>query len=197
MTTAPRSSTRKAPAKTATPTTSGQRKGAGSQRPGTAPTLAVHVPRWAVLGSLLTAAAGLGVSIYLTIAHYATTVTLACPQSATVNCEKVTSSAQSTFLGVPVAVLGTAYFAVMLVLCLPAAWRRRSGGPLGSLRWVRPFATLGGVGFVAWLVYAELFVIDAICLWCTTAHVLALLLFGFVSLGAAATEQNGDYSGIG
>jgi len=152
----------------------------------------VRAPRWAVFGSLLTAASGLGVSIYLTIAHYTATVTLACPQSATVNCEKVTSSPESMFVGLPVAVLGVAYFTVMLLLCSPAAWRVGGPGALGRLRWLRALAALGGVGFVAWLVYAELFVINAICLWCTTVHVLAFILFGFVLLGtAAAVETDG------
>ncbi len=156
-----------------------------------------RAPRWAVAGSLLAAAVGLGVSIYLTIAHYTTTVTLACPQTATVNCQKVTSSAQSMFLGMPVAVLGTAYFAVMLLLCLPAAWRAGGPGPLRWLWWLRPLAALAGVGFVAWLVYAELFILDAICLWCTAVHVLALVLFAVIVLGTAAeTESPSGHSGI-
>ena len=162
----------------------------------------LSVPRWAVIGSLLAAAAGLGVSIYLTVAHYTETVTLACPQTATVNCEKVTSSAQSTFLGAPVAVLGIGYFAVMLLLCLPAAWRAGGHGPMGRLRllhwlrWLRPLAALGGVGFVAWLVYAELFIVNAICLWCTAVHVLAFALFGVIAFGTAAatTEPAADGS---
>jgi uncharacterized membrane protein len=141
-------------------------------------------PRWALIAAPLTAAAGLAVSIYLTIAHYTTTVTLACPQSATINCEKVTTSAQSQFLGMPVAVLGAAFYLIMVLLCLPAAWRRDRRG---VLRHIRLLAALGGVGFVAWLVYAELFVIDAICLWCTSVHVLTLLLFGIVAFGTAAT----------
>jgi uncharacterized membrane protein len=149
----------------------------------------LQAPRWAVLGSPLASAAGLGVSIYLSIAHYTTTVTLACPQTATVNCEKVTSSAESTFLGIPVALLGAAYFAVMLVLCLPVAWRVADSGPGRALRWLRAVAALGGIGFVAWLVYAELFVIDAICLWCTTVHALTFILFGIIALGTAAATE--------
>ena len=35
-----------------------------------------------------------------------------------------------------------------------------------------------GLGTVLYLLYAELFAIDAICLWCTTVHVLTLVLFG-------------------
>jgi uncharacterized membrane protein len=139
-----------------------------------------------VLGSLLTAAAGLGVSIYLTVAHYTTAVTLACPQTATVNCEKVTTSAQSSFLGAPVAVLGAVYFAAMLALCIPQAWRHP------ATRWIRVLGALGGIGFVAWLVYAELFVINAICLWCTSVHVLTLVLFSVIVLATASGTQEAD-----
>ena len=135
-----------------------------------------------MVSSALTAAAGLAISIYLTVAHYTAAVTLACPQTATVNCEKVTSSAQSVFLGIPVAVLGLAFFTAMLALCSPWAWN--SIRP--ALRWIRVLAAVAGVAFVAWLVYAELFVIDAICLWCTSVHALALLLFSLTALGTAA-----------
>jgi uncharacterized membrane protein len=143
----------------------------------------VRAPRWATFGSLATTLAGLGVSAYLTVSHYTTTVTLACPENATINCEKVTTSAQSMFLGIPVAVLGLAYFAAMALLCTPAAWRAASPLP----RLIRVLASLVGVGFVAYLVYAELFVINAICLWCTSVHVLAMILFALTAFGGAAT----------
>jgi uncharacterized membrane protein len=42
---------------------------------------------------------------------------------------------------------------------------------------------------VLYLVYAELFILDAICLWCTAVHVLALALFAVVGVGAAAVES--------
>jgi hypothetical protein len=35
-----------------------------------------------------------------------------------------------------------------------------------------------GLGTVLYLFYAELFRIDAVCLWCTSVHVQALILFG-------------------
>jgi uncharacterized membrane protein len=172
------------------------RAGTGTRKGGrTDSAPSVRAPRWAVFGSLLTATAGLGVSIYLTVVHYTATVTLACPQTTTVNCEKVTSSPESMFLGLPVAVLGVGYFLAMLLLCSPAAWRVTGPGPLRALRWLRPLAALGGVGFVAWLVYAELFVINAICLWCTAVHVLAFVLFGIVALGTAAAVETARAKG--
>ncbi|ACU53195.1 Vitamin K epoxide reductase [Acidimicrobium ferrooxidans DSM 10331] len=119
----------------------------------------------------LIALAGLGVATYLTIAHYDTTVTLACPDTGIVNCAKVTTSPESTILGIPVAVLGLGFFLAMGVLSLPFAWRHRA---LDAVR-----LALAGVGvvFVLWLVYAEIVKIGSICLWCTSVHVMTLTLF--------------------
>jgi uncharacterized membrane protein len=123
--------------------------------------------------SLALALGGVAVSTYLTIAHYTTPKILACSSSETINCDLVTSSAQSKFLGVPVALLGLLWFIGMTVLCLPVAWR--SGSRLVHV--ARLAGAIAGIGFALWLVYAELFIIGAICLWCTVAHVLAFGLF--------------------
>ena len=140
-------------------------------------------PRWIVPAGLAVSAAGLAVSVYLTIAHYTTTVTLACPATGTIDCQKVTTSPESVLLGIPVAVLGLLYFAATAVSFLPALWRR----PEPWLRAARLGMTVIGLGMVARLVYAELFQIDAICLWCTVVHALAFALFAITALGTAAT----------
>ncbi|HET9172887.1 MAG TPA: vitamin K epoxide reductase family protein [Actinospica sp.] len=141
------------------------------------------VPAWIAPATLGTAAAGLAVSVYLTIAHYTQSVTLACPATGAIDCQKVTTSPASMLLGIPVAVLGLAFFAAAAALGLPAAWRARS--PL--IRDTRLALSVLGVCFVARLVYAELFEIDAICLWCTVVHVLAVALFAITALATAAT----------
>lgn len=133
--------------------------------------------------SLALALAGVGVSTYLTIAHYTTPEILACSASGTIDCTRVTTSQQSTVLGIPVAVLGLVFFVGMSALCLPAAWRsdRR------MVHLARLAATTIGIAFVLWLVYAELFIIGAICLWCTVAHVLAFGLFAITLVTAPDT----------
>jgi uncharacterized membrane protein len=73
----------------------------------------------------------------------------------------------------PVAVLGLAFFVAMAALCLPWSWRR----PEPIVRYARLAAALGGVAMILWLVYAELFIIDAICLYCTVVHGLTLIFF--------------------
>src|SRR5665213_2052470 len=72
---------------------------------------------------LLCSFAGLGVSIYLTLAHYSKAVTLVCSNTGAINCEKVTTSPQSMIFGIPVAVLGLFFFVPMIALSLPRAWR--------------------------------------------------------------------------
>lgn len=77
--------------------------------------------------TLLLSLSGLGISLYLTVAHYTTSMTLACPDTGVVNCEKVTTSPQSVIFGVfPVAVLGLAFYVFMVVVNSPWAWRERS-----------------------------------------------------------------------
>ena len=76
--------------------------------------------RWVRVAAPLLCLAGLGVSAYLTIAHYNAKVILACPATGIVNCAKVTESPQSAILGVPVALLGLLYFVAITPLHLPA-----------------------------------------------------------------------------
>ncbi|HTZ45430.1 MAG TPA: vitamin K epoxide reductase family protein [Jatrophihabitans sp.] len=126
------------------------------------------------LSSLIVATVGLLVSAYLTYEHFTAATTFACPESATINCQKVTTSRWSHLGPIPVAVLGLLYFAGMTLLCLPVAWRARLLVP------VRVAAASVGVLVALVLVWIELFRVDAICLYCTAVHVCALTLFGTV-----------------
>lgn len=125
---------------------------------------------------------GLGASIYLTIAHYDSSVQLVCSDKGLVNCEEVTKSPESMLFGViPVAVLGLAFYAFMAVINSPWGWRLKY--PL--VTWVRFGSVIVGVCFVLYLVYAELVEINAICLWCTSVHVATFLIFVILVFHAA------------
>jgi uncharacterized membrane protein len=135
-------------------------------------------PSWLGVTTVVIAIAGVAVSAYLTYAHYASSAILACSGSGLVDCERVTTSAQSIVAGIPVAVLGLVWFIATVAFVSPAAWR--SHAPW--VRWAR-LADVGvGMAMVLWLLYAELFVIRAICLWCTVVHVLVFALFVLVML---------------
>lgn len=130
------------------------------------------VPRWAVAATFILSLIGLAVSTYLTIAHFDTANILYCNSTGVIDCALVTTSAQSHFLGVPVAVLGLAQYVAMTVLCSPWGWHRPQ-------RWIHVarFALAGvGVAFVLWLVAAEFLIIGHICLYCTAVHVVTVAL---------------------
>ncbi len=120
------------------------------------------------------AVVGLAASVYLTVEHFTSSSTFACPENATVNCQKVTTSSYSHLFGVPVALGGALYFVAMVALVSPPAWR------IAALQRVRLVAAGLGVVAVLYLVWAELLRIDAICLWCTVVHVCAVWLFAAV-----------------
>jgi uncharacterized membrane protein len=131
-------------------------------------------PRWPAVVGTTASAAGLAVACYLTYEHFTSSSTLACSGGGAINCLKVTTSSYSAVAGVPVALLGVVFFAIMVVLQLPAVWRR----PERAVRVARLGWAVVGLGTVIYLLYAELFAVDAICLWCTAVHVLTLVLFG-------------------
>jgi uncharacterized membrane protein len=131
-------------------------------------------PRNRVEASFVVSLVGLAISVYLTIEHFTSPAVLACPEGAVINCAKVTSSQWSVMLGIPVAVLGLGYFVVMTALLTPAAWRRTTLAP------IRIAGVILGVGMVVYLIWVELFRVDAICLWCTAVHVCTVALFAAV-----------------
>lgn len=128
--------------------------------------------RWQPIATLLLSVYGLGASIYLTITHFEPKA-LACVTNATFNCEKVTQSPQSEIFGIPVAMLGLAFFVPMLLLCLPMAWRSADR----RIHLARLGLSATGIGMILYLIVAELFIIKSICLWCSSVHVATFLLF--------------------
>jgi uncharacterized membrane protein len=148
-------------------------------------------PLWLQLSTLVLSVAGLGVSVYLTIAHYSSPAILACSDSGVVNCAKVTTSPQSMVFGVlPVAVLGLAFYVFMVAINTPWAWRSR----LRAIWWARLGGIVAGIGFVLYLLYAELIQIGNICLWCTGEHVITFLLFVllifYATIGTGSTASD-------
>jgi uncharacterized membrane protein len=108
----------------------------------------------------------------LLIAGYLTSVRLAggLPVCGPLHgCETVALSPYSTIFGIPVAILGLGFSIVQLGLAL--AWWRR-----GDRRALLALYGLGLLGalFVIYLTYLELFVIDAVCVWCASYAITVL-----------------------
>ena len=141
-------------------------------------------PVWLQWTSLVLSLAGLGVSVYMTIAHYTSTNILVCSNKGYIDCAKVTTSPESMVFSVfPVAVLGLAFYVFMTAINTPWAWR--SG--IAAIWWARLVGIITGIGFVLYLIYAEVIQIGNLCLDCTTVHIITFLLF--VVLVYAATMR--------
>lgn len=145
-------------------------------------------PRWPGLVGSAASVAGLGVSGYLTYEHYTGSNSLVCSDKGLVNCLAVTTSSYSKVAGVPVAVLGLVFFVAMLVLQLPAMWNRAEP----AIRRARLVWAVVGLITVVYLLYTELFRIDAICLWCTAVHVLTFIVFVSTVLATLSTYPEDD-----
>ena len=71
------------------------------------------------------------------------------------NCTKVTTSPQSYVFGIPVAVLGLAFYVFAVAIMSPWAWRSMARREVGLIRLA---LAVVGIGFVLYLLYAELFI---------------------------------------
>ena len=115
--------------------------------------------------AILVSAAGSAVSIYLTMLHYGGVVP-ACPTSGTINCEAVLSSRYALIAGtsIPTSAAGIVWFAISAGL-----WTRAPG-------WVQVAWALVGLATVVYLLFVEIVLLGAICLWCTAVHALVVIL---------------------
>ena len=87
-------------------------------------------------------------------------------------CETVALSQYSRIAGIPVAVFGVFLSSVLLILAL--SWWRK------GYRWLLAghyVLSLVGVIFEGYFTYLELFVIDAICVYCVSYAISLLLRF--------------------
>lgn len=110
--------------------------------------------------------AGLALSAYLTVLHYQGVVP-GCPTTGPINCDAVLSSGYAVVAGtaVPTSALGIVWFAVSTALWI-AGWRRVTYAWAGI-----------GLASVTMLVFTEIVLLGAICLWCTAVHILVLAQF--------------------
>ncbi len=106
---------------------------------------------------------------WLTVKHFTQTIV---PCSLTHGCELVTTSAYSSILGIPVALLGSIFYFTMITGTFIAL-------ESGNKKIFRYVTRLTIAGFLAslWFVAAQIFIIHAICQWCMGSAITSTLLF--------------------
>ena len=119
---------------------------------------------------------GVFLSTYLTLYKLGYLGELQC---AVGSCETVNTSRWATFFGLPVAAWGLGFYVATLGLVMLGIQERYADSRGVSIALVA--MTGWGVLFSGWLTYLELFVIDAICMWCVISAIIVAIMF-FVSL---------------
>ncbi|MGH3244722.1 MAG: vitamin K epoxide reductase family protein [Trebonia sp.] len=153
-------------------------------------------PLWLQIVSFVLAIVGLAISAYETYAHFNGSHLAGCPTGGggTFNCTAVITSPQSMVFGVlPVAVLGLAFYVAAVPLFFPSAWTpgiqrffpRRWRIQPRLVDVVRLGSVVVGMGFVMYLIYAELYQIGDVCEYCTGVHIVTFLLFCITVFSAA------------
>ncbi len=124
---------------------------------------------------LLVAFLGFLDATYLTIEHFRG---VAPPCTILEGCEQVTTSKYAVVLGVPVALAGSFYYLAVFVLSVLYL----QTGKFGFFK-LATLATVFGFLFSLWFLYLQLFVIDAICVYCIFSFLTstALLVLGWVA----------------
>lgn len=108
-------------------------------------------------------------SAYLTITHYQNIIP---PCSIVTGCETVLNSSFSEFLGIPVALFGSIYFAVLTIFLILMMQKNLKNGRKILLIFTS-FGALGAIYFLS----VQAFVIKAFCQYCLVADLTALAIF--------------------
>jgi vitamin-K-epoxide reductase (warfarin-sensitive) len=113
--------------------------------------------------------AGIIVSSVSLQRHYAKSATAFCDFSQKFSCDIVNRSEQSSIIGIPVAGIGVAGYAVLFVLATFS--KSRSGTPNRLLG-----AAIAGLAFALYLTYVEAYVLETWCILCLTSLALIILI---------------------
>jgi uncharacterized membrane protein len=113
---------------------------------------------------------GLGIllSIYLTYNYYSGSQAAFCGAGS--ECDMVRESGFSSFLGIPVALVGVLGYSLIFISAVIPMTKRN--------KWLTLYIlTFTGFVFSAYLTYLEFFVIDALCVYCMVSAILMTGLF--------------------
>jgi uncharacterized membrane protein len=147
---------------------------------------------------LLFAALGLGASLTSTYVHYNLLVDRSfssfCDVSATVSCTQAYLSPYGSILGVPVALAGVFFFALVLGIAALSG-RKTPRAAESAPAYVFALSTMG-LAFVLYLGYASFFVLHAVCILCVITYISVIALF-LISAGATSFPMTTLHTRIG
>lgn len=127
------------------------------------------IPNWIIIAFAVISFIGFVDATYLTATHY-----LGVPPncSAFSGCEQVTTSEYSAIFGIPISLGGSIYYILLLLLSVAYIETKKQI----ILSFIKPIVTLGFI-FSVWFVYLQLFVINAIFIYCMISASATTILF--------------------
>jgi len=134
-----------------------------------------YILQWFIFGLSVI---GIGIALYLTSVHYET-APLLCSTSGFIDCGRVINSAYSLIplTDISITIPGLFWSIIMGIIALVLALGISPFHRLLLERiqvWVEIPAALA----VLYLLYAEIVLLHAICVWCTAFHVVIICTFG-------------------
>ena len=124
-----------------------------------------------------------------------------CDVNTSVNCTQAYLSRYGTLWGVPVALLGVLFFAVVLLLTVAAG--RARGAARDAIPGYIFLMSTGGLAITLYLAWASFFQLHTVCLFCATTYVAVIAIFilsgGALTVPVAALPARavGDVRSLG
>ena len=113
------------------------------------------------------------ITAFLIYLHFRPEASAFCNFGAGLDCDKVNKSIYSTFLGIPVAIMGCTAYIILLIFSIRGFFRDQKR--------LIPYATLfvaAGTAFALYLTYVEAFILHTFCLFCVLQQIIILIELG-------------------
>lgn len=125
---------------------------------------------------------GFGVASFL-LYEYSFNGPIFCPTGQ--GCDIVRASTYSRILGIPVPILGVAYYFTMAALSVVHSHQL----PNKLIRKLQLLSSAAAVAFGIYLTFLEAFVIKAYCFWCVLSFIISIGIFLAIILSRKETRQ--------
>lgn len=127
------------------------------------------IPKWLIVTILVFSFIGFLDATFLTIEHY-NGGTLQC--FIFDGCDEVLSSSYSAIGGIPTALFGAIYYLAILIATILYLDTKHDW----ALRFLA-YIPIAGFVFSLWLIYLQLFIIEAICFYCVVSAITSTIIF--------------------
>lgn len=141
------------------------------------------IPKWIIVLILLVSIIGFVDATYLTVKHYNGT-SINC--SLIKGCDKVTTSKYSTLGNIPISLFGSAYYLIIFIAALAYVDAKKKF-------FLNCVVCLSVAGFLVslGLIYLQVFIIKAICLYCMVSAISSTIIF-ITGLVILKIKQSGN-----